>query len=149
MINPVIIVFMDLGSNFTARLILAIVTTVLEEFAIYALWRWGLPRIDVQLPVYTLVIGMVIWAGFSVTTFILGTHALRRKVTIGLPSMIGSSGKVAKAIMPANSEGLVSIRGELWLALAEEGISAGELVEVVGQEGLKLSVRRKDILAKR
>ena len=34
----------------TNRLILAVITTTLEEIVIYSLWRWALPEFDINLP---------------------------------------------------------------------------------------------------
>ena len=135
---------MKLGSNFTARLILAIFSTALEEVAIYAIWRWVLPRIDVYIPLYAVITLMVLWGTYAVTNFVLVTRALRKKAYVGLPSMIGSTGKIAKAISRGNPEGLVRIKGELWAAESIDGnTNIDEQVEVVGEEGLRLKVRRK------
>ena len=124
----------------TARLILAIISTSLEEFALFAIWRWWLPQLGIQIPLYVLIMVMVAWAAFSVTVFQIGTRALKRKVVVGLPTMIGGKGKVASPISP---EGLVMIRSELWGAESVEGnLDIGEEVTVVGQDGLKLIVRR-------
>ncbi len=55
-------------------------------------------------------------------------------------SMVGMSGRAAGPLSP---EGMVNIRGELWKATSVEGnIKSGEEVTVVGEEGLKLKVRR-------
>jgi len=59
---------------------------------------------------------------------------------VGLPTMIGSKGKVASPLAP---EGQVRIKGELWGATSDEGnIDTGEWITVVGEDGLKLVVRR-------
>ncbi|MCK4863603.1 MAG: hypothetical protein KAS25_04855, partial [Dehalococcoidales bacterium] len=73
---------------------------------------------------------------------------LGKQVTVGLPSMVGSRGKVTGKLSP---EGMVRIKGELWGATSSEGdIDIGEEVMVVSEDGLKLSVRRaKNIKAKR
>lgn len=52
-------------------------------------------------------------------------------------------GEAPVASTPLAPEGTVLLQSEDWTAVAEEGnISAGEKVEVVGVEGLKLHVRR-------
>ncbi len=54
--------------------------------------------------------------------------------------MIGSKGKASSLIAP---EGYVRIKGELWEAKsAGDEIDIGEVVMVVGQDGLKLIVRK-------
>lgn len=126
----------------TTRLIIAIVTTLLEEAAIAAIVLWGLPKLGVDLPIFVLVIIMVLWAAYAVFTYHLGSRALRRKPLAGLLDMVGSKGKVASRLDP---EGLVKIKGELWQAKSDGGsIDSGEEVTVVGQEGLKLVVRKGD-----
>ena len=131
---------MRLGENFTARLIMAIVSTSLEEVAIVVIWRWGLPELGIELSVSVLIIIMVVWLLIATTIFVVVTRALRTKAVVGLPTMIGGRGKVASTLAP---EGQVMIKGELWGATSIEGkIDTGEVITVVGEDGLKLLVRR-------
>ncbi len=124
----------------TARLILAIVSTALEEVAIVVIWRWLLPELEIELPPAVLIVVMAAWALFAVALFIFTTRTLKRQIVVGLPTMIRSKGKVASALTP---EGLVRIKGELWGATSAEGnIAAGEQIEVVEEDGLKLVVRK-------
>jgi membrane-bound ClpP family serine protease len=126
----------------TNRLILAVASTSAEEFVIYAVWRWLLPEWDITLPVAALIAGMVAWGIFSVSLFIFTTKTLKRQVPVGLPSMVGTSGKAASRLAP---EGLVRIKSELWVATTETGdIKKGENIEVVGEDGLRLVVRKRD-----
>jgi len=122
------------------RLIVAVVSTALEETAIVLIWRWVLPGFGINLPLGVLVAAMVAWAIFSTATFLLTTRILKKQPVVGLPSMLGSKGKVASPLAP---EGLVKIRGELWGAVSVDGnVAEGEEVEVVGEKGLRLVVRR-------
>ena len=124
------------------RLVLAVISTGLEEVAIWAIWRWVLPDFGIQLPWLPLIVIMVMWAAFCTWLFIFTTRTLKRQAQVGLPSMVGTRGRVASALDP---EGLVKIRDELWGAVSDgENIAAGEEVVVVGQNGLKLSVRKSD-----
>ena len=121
----------------SGRLIIAIVSTILEEAAIFAIALWGLPRIGIQMPLWVLIIIMVAWAAFAVFSYRKGSLALKRKPEIVLP-LVGSKGKVVTAIAP---EGMVRIGGELWQATsAGENIDVGEAIIVVGQDGLQLVV---------
>ena len=123
-----------------ARLVLAIVSTSLEEVAIVAIWRWLLPEFGIILPLSVLIGVMVAWAAFGTWLFIFTTRTLKKQTVVGLPTMVGSKGKVASPLMP---EGLVRIRGELWGATSAEGdIDESEAVEVVGEDGLRLVVRK-------
>ena len=126
----------------TPRFIFAIISTLLEETAIVAIVLFGLPRLGIQLPLYGLIILMVLWLTYSVTTYQLGSRALRKKQLVGLPGMIGSRGEVVNTLAP---EGLVRIRGELWVAKSAGGeIKSGEKIIVVGQDSLKLMVQESD-----
>jgi len=123
----------------TARLILSIISTLFEEAAIFVVVRWGLPRLGVQIPLAGLIAVMVLWMVIAVIIYQAGTKALRRKRMIGLPDMVGSQGQI---VSPLSPEGLVRIRGELWIAKsAGREMKKGEKVTVVGQESLKLIVQ--------
>jgi len=116
-----------------------VVTTPLELAVIYIVWRWGLPRLGIELPFYLLVIVLLAWLFYSVITFVIVTRALAKKADGGLTTMLGRRGEVARALAP---EGLVRINGELWAATSVAGdVACGEEVVVVGQEGLRLAVR--------
>jgi membrane-bound ClpP family serine protease len=139
-VGSAIIKSSDMGSLTRARLVLAVISTSLEEVAIYVIWRWLLPEFDINLPFQVLIGVMAAWLVFGVWLFVFTTRALRKQVPVGLPSMVGTRGKVAGKLSP---EGMVRIRGELWGATSDEGdIDIGEEVVVVSEDGLKLSVRR-------
>jgi membrane-bound ClpP family serine protease len=125
----------------TTRLIIAIVTTIIEEAALAAIVLWGLPRVGVNLHVGVLIALMVALAAYAITTYRMGSRALKRKPVVGLPDMVGARGRAVGDLAP---EGTVRIKGELWESKAEgRKINAGANVTVVGQEGLKLIVRRE------
>ncbi len=124
----------------SGRLIIAIVSTVLEETALAVGVLWGLPKLGIHIPLWVLIIVMLVWGAYSVTTYRMGSRALRKKPMHGLTAMLGSEGKVVSPLAP---EGMVRIKGELWMAESvNERIDAGEKVTVVGQDGLKLIVRK-------
>ena len=124
----------------SVRLILAIFSTLLEEAALLVIVLWGLPQLGIHIPLAGLIAVMVAWGAFSIFTYRMGSRALRRKPVIGLPTMVGSKGKV---VSPLARDGLVRIQGELWEAKsAGRRIHTGEKVTVVGQDGLKLIVRK-------
>ena len=115
---------------------------MLEEAALVAVVLWGLPQLGIHIPLPALIALMVAWAAFAVITYRLGSRALRRKPVIDLLPMVGNKGKVVSRLDP---EGLVRIKGELWKAKSAGGrMDTGEEVTVVGQEGLKLIVRKGD-----
>ncbi|UCG10348.1 MAG: NfeD family protein [Dehalococcoidia bacterium] len=123
----------------TARLILAIVSLILEEAAIAVIVLMGLPRLGINLPLPALIAVMVLWLVYAVVTYRIGSSALRRKPLVSLPDMLGGRGKVVRLLAP---EGLVRIKGELWVAKsAGKQIDVGKEIIVVEQDGLKLVVR--------
>ena len=123
----------------TARLILAIISTLLEETALVVVVRWGLPKIGVHIPLAGLIALMVAWGAYSVITYRIGSRALMRKQIVGLPDMVGTKGEVVSTLTP---EGLVRIKGELWVAKSASGeMKPGGEVIVVEQDRLKLVVR--------
>ena len=125
----------------SARLVWAIISTLLEEAAIVAIVLWGLPRLDIDIPLAGLIALMVAWGAYSVITYRRGSRALRRKPLDGLPDMVGSQGEVVSPLAP---EGLVRIKGELWQAESASGrIDTGEEVTVVRQDRLKVIVRKR------
>jgi len=124
----------------SARLVWAIVSTLLEEAALVAVVFWGLPQLGIYIPLAGLIAMMVAWGVISVVVYRMGSRALRRKPVTGLPAMIGSRGKVVSPLAP---KGVVRIKNELWEAKsAGRKINAGEKVTVVEQEGLRLIVRK-------
>jgi len=131
-----------MNKRFTlTRLVLAIISMAAEQVAIWAIWRWLLPEFGITLHIGVLVGAMIAWGIFGTWLFIFTTNTLKKQVTVGLPSMVGSTGKAAGNLAP---EGMVKIRGELWGAVSEgENIAAGEEIIVTGEKGLKLIVRKR------
>ena len=126
----------------SGRLIVAIITTLLEEAALAAVVLWGLPLVGINMPLAGLIALMVVWLAVSVFIYRKGSQALRRKAVVGLPTMIDSKGKVVSPLVPS---GTVRIKGETWEAMSVgRRINTGEEVTVVGQDGLKLVVRKID-----
>lgn len=124
-----------------ARLIMAIFTNLLYEAVIVAVILWGLPRWNIHIPMYGLILICVAFAVYGVISFHIGSRTLQRKQLPGLTSMVGIEGQVVDRLAP---EGFVRIGGELWNARAENGsIDVGIDVIVVRQSGLKVVVRQK------
>ena len=82
---------------------------------------------------------MIAWVAYAVVTYRMGTQALKREPMLNLPHMVGSKGIVVSPLAP---EGMVRIKGELWIARSADGeLDKGEEVVVVKQDRLKLLVR--------
>ena len=82
---------------------------------------------------------VLIVSGFFVTVASLAFRAQMRRPQTGTEALSGMIGEVKKDLTP---EGTVFVSGELWNAVAEEHIFAGEKVEVVSVENLRLKVRK-------
>jgi membrane-bound ClpP family serine protease len=64
----------------------------------------------------------------------------RRRPVVGAETLAGAQGV---AVSDCKPEGQVRVSGELWGAVCEEGVDAGEDIEVESISGLTLRVRRK------
>jgi len=64
-------------------------------------------------------------------------YTRRRRVQVGAETLIGLEGVV---VTPCRPRGQVRLQGEIWDARCEAGAAAGELVRVVGRDGLTLAV---------
>lgn len=82
------------------------------------------------------VAGTALFGG--VVVFGVG-RTMRRRQIAGVGEMIGLVGRAQEALAP---EGSVFVRGEYWTAHADQPIAAGERVEVVAVEGMRLRVRK-------
>lgn len=99
-------------------------------------WAVILPALLVTLAFFAYVVGAAL-------------RARRARPTTGREGIIGQTGTV-RASLEARGPGAgagefrgkVFVRGELWNAVCEEPLEAGEWVEVVSNEGLTLRVRR-------
>lgn len=70
----------------------------------------------------------------------LAVKAQRNQPITGEAGMLQSVGQALTSIDPGGT-GRVRTRGEIWTATAAEPISAGDMVRVVGLDGLQLTVR--------
>ncbi len=126
--------------SLTGRLIIAIVTTVLEEAILAAVMLWVLPQLDIHVPIWALITITAAWAANAVIFYQIGSRALRRRPVPGLGKAIGNRGRVVKRLAP---HGMVRIGRELWEAKSASGdMDVGEEVTVIEQDGLKLTVTR-------
>jgi membrane-bound ClpP family serine protease len=124
----------------TGRLILAIISTTIEEVVLAVIALFILPQFNFSIPIIFLAIIMALWLILSIFLYRAGSRALRREPVLKLP-VIGSKGKVVSPLIP---DGLVRIEGELWIAEAPKKKKLDVNVEVIvlEQNGLKLIVRK-------
>jgi len=96
------------------------------------------PALRVSLELIALVSAFsLLVVGFLVY---MSLRARRAPVRTGMEGMIHEIGIVRSALDP---RGKVFVHGELWDAVAEEPVAAGERVEVVAVRNLTLAVRRR------
>lgn len=82
---------------------------------------------------------VIVSAGFFLFALTMVLRAHRRRPTTGREGLIGKVGEAKEDLLP---EGVVEVQGELWKAEASEEVKAGERIQVVGVEGMKLKVRK-------
>ena len=82
---------------------------------------------------------IVLVGGFFVVVAGVAFRALRAKPTGGADGLMGETGVVKESIEP---EGMVFVHGETWRASSVERIEPGETVEIIGINGLLLTVRK-------
>jgi membrane-bound serine protease (ClpP class) len=86
------------------------------------------------------VILPVVTLASAFTLLVIGTaiNALRRRPATGREEMIGLVGVARTTLAP---DGQLAVRGELWEAVSDQPVSAGDEVEVTAVEGLRLRVK--------
>lgn len=123
----------------------ALTAAGLASFIVGALVLFNSPgtpefqRVSVPLVMGTAAITAVLF--FVVVSFAI--RAQRRRVAVGVESLIGRTGEARSRLFP---RGMVQVAGELWSAELEAGappVSEGALIEVTGVDGLRLRVRPK------
>jgi membrane-bound serine protease (ClpP class) len=78
-------------------------------------------------------------AAYMMTVGYLVLRTQKSKKSLGTEGMVGEIGEARTALNPT---GRVFVHGEQWSAEGEGEIGAGEKVEVVGVDGMRLKVRR-------
>ena len=124
----------------------AIVGTLVEEAGLVFIVLWVLPLFDIHVPWWGLALLMLALAVVAYVTYRIGKGTFFIKPRGALESLIGCEGVVVKALAPA---GYIKVRGELWKAVCEEyECRNGDVVEVLGVEGITLIVHPKHTLRK-
>ncbi len=120
---------------------LKVLVLLLDEAAVLVLVIVVISFFDIKIPL-PVTITLLILVGIIV--LILHRAVIPsfhwRKVT-GSEGMIGAEGKVVKPLKP---RGAIMVKGERWKAISTSGdIEVGADVEIIGIEGLTLTVKRK------
>jgi len=79
----------------------------------------------------------------AITVFLLNlaVRAHKRKAMGAASGMLNEKGE-ARTAMTSGGKGKIFIHGEIWNAVAEDAVNAGETVQVTGIEGLTLKVKK-------
>jgi membrane-bound ClpP family serine protease len=133
------VVIMEIVKN--TRLIIAILTSLIDEALIIFVIIWGLPKLGINLPLYFTILICAGFVFYAVIVYKAGSRALLKPPVKGFTDLVGLEGKV---VIPLNRKaGTVLISGELWESRAENGeIEAGARVTVILQHGFILIARR-------
>ena len=119
-----------------------VLVALIDDIAVLALIFIIIWALDIDIPVYLLVI-----LGLVAGTVIFFVHhaivpSLRRKKITGKEGMVGLTGEVTQALAP---RGVIKVGDEHWKAKSLSGdIAVGEEVEIIDIDGLKLEVTRKE-----
>jgi membrane-bound serine protease (ClpP class) len=95
---------------------------------------------DVDVPFWSLVLPVVgSFAALGAVVAVLVRRTFGKPSRIGEGELVGMRGVASTALAPS---GTVALRGELWSADADGEIAAGEAIEVVRVDGMRLRVQR-------
>lgn len=93
---------------------------------------WLLPLPE-ALPVYGVVLAL------SILVYVYVMRAMRHPVETGAEKILHSTGKVIEV---GAKDVRVRVHSEMWHAVSAEKLQPGDLVEIIGIDGLKLRVLR-------
>ncbi|HEX3986169.1 MAG TPA: nodulation protein NfeD [Acidobacteriaceae bacterium] len=131
------LVLMALEAKFPSHGVLAISGTVALILGTLTLVAGPIPEMRVQLA--TAIATGVAFGGITTFLIRIAWRARRNKVMVGPEALMGAVGVAQQELAP---EGQILVHGELWVAIADGAVAAGENVRVRGVEGLKLLVER-------
>jgi len=119
---------------------LKVLVLLLDEAAVVALVIIILRFLEIQIPLPIMIVIALITGIFVFIIHIAVIPSFHRKQVTGREGMIGMQGTVVKPLTPV---GVIIVKGEHWNAKSvDKHIEAGEDVEIIGIDGLILSVVR-------
>jgi len=102
------------------------------------------PAPFLKLSIYLILPAVIVTALFFLLTVRLAYRASRRSPVTGSEGLVGLEGKAAADI--TKEGGMVRVRGEIWSAFSEEAIQKGEAVVISAVSGLKIKVKKKEVV---
>lgn len=138
-----------------AWIVMAVIFFVAEIFtAGFVLLCFGIGALGAALAAFLgagLAIQIVVFIAVTIAAVFLARPFAERVSRPGVQQiagdrMIGKWGVVLQAVDPMAGTGMVRVESERWRAESVEGkeLEAGEVVEVVGVDGVRLQVRAKE-----
>ena len=125
-------------NRFNFRLLFFSAISLLDDAIILTLVIIILSRFGIHIPIWLIIIIAILFVGWTFISYL----AMRRNPQLGFENMIGATGLTLDSLSP---RGTIRIGHERWAAKAHGGnIGTGVAVVVVGQNGLLLTVVRKN-----
>ena len=113
---------------------------LLDEAVIIVAILLLLRFLEIQIPLPIMIGGGIILGIFILIVHIAVIPSFHRKQFTGREGMVGEQGRVVEPLTPF---GTIIVRGEYWKAKSlDDNIEFDENVEIVGNEGLTLKVKR-------
>jgi membrane-bound ClpP family serine protease len=120
------------------RLIIAVITSLLDEVLLFVAVLWVLPRLGISVPIWLIIPLAVFFLASGALTFVV----VRKRPNLGFENQIGVKGI---AVTRIGKKGTMRIGHENWAARTEgPEIEQGKQVRVVGQAALILFVVSDD-----
>ena len=93
-------------------------------------------------------VGVIVIGNASALAFheLILRPGLRAQHTISKMDMDTLLGEIGEVVAPLNPRGTIRVRSELWSAISESHIEAGQQVRVIGRDGLRLLVEPLDAM---
>jgi membrane-bound serine protease (ClpP class) len=110
-------------------------------FVLGSLLLFDTPESDLALDPAIVYAAAATFGGFTMLVSVLVFRSHRRKPALGREGLLGEIGEVRFAIPGRAPGGKVLVHGEYWTAVADGPIDVGQRVEVIGIDGLRLTVR--------
>ena len=121
---------------------LIVLVLLLDEVAALALVLLVLWVLGIKVPLWAAIVIALVLGSFAFITHKVIIPSFHKKKVTGSEGMIGLEGEVIKPLTPV---GVVMVGGEYWKAKSAGGkIAAGAEVEILGLNGLTLTVKPKD-----
>ena len=120
---------------------LLVLISLIDDILIVAVVILALWYFKVKLPLWAIILIVLALGTFTFVRTWFVVPSFRRKKVTGAEAMIGTVGEVVEPLTP---NGTIRIGVEYWQAKSLDGdIEAGESVEILRIERLKIEVRRK------